>query len=59
MSDLTHPPSAPAAAPPPGPPPRRLDSIDLLGGDREVLIVHRGQVYRLRVTKADKLILTK
>ena len=27
--------------------------------EREVVIVHRGQEYRLRITKSDKLILTK
>jgi hemin uptake protein HemP len=31
----------------------------LFRGEREVAIVHRGQEYRLRITKADKLILTK
>jgi len=39
--------------------PRRLDSAALLGRQREVVIVHRGQEYRLRVTRSDKLILTK
>jgi hemin uptake protein HemP len=38
---------------------RRIESRVLFGGDREVLIVHEGQEYRLRITKADKLILTK
>jgi hemin uptake protein HemP len=38
---------------------RRVDSVTLLGRQREVVIVHRGQEYRLRVTKSDKLILTK
>ena len=28
-------------------------------GTREVVIVHHGQEYRLRITKSDKLILTK
>ncbi len=35
------------------------DSPALFRGHREVVIVHRGQEYRLRITKADKLILTK
>lgn len=39
--------------------PRRLSSTTLFRDDREVVIVHRGQEYRLRITKADKLILTK
>jgi hemin uptake protein HemP len=38
---------------------RRVNSAALLGRQREVVIVHRGQEYRLRVTKSDKLILTK
>lgn len=36
-----------------------LDSRALLRGDREVLIRHAGQTYRLRHTRNDKLILTK
>ena len=36
-----------------------VDSIALLGGTREVLIRHGGEVYRLRHTRNDKLILTK
>ncbi|MDG2519103.1 hemin uptake protein HemP [Lysobacter sp. OAE881] len=36
-----------------------LDSDDLLRGGREVLIRHGDEVYRLRHTRNDKLILTK
>lgn len=44
----------------PGPPARRrLESAVLFAEDREIVIVHRGQEYRLRITKSDKLILTK
>ncbi|MBI2218723.1 MAG: hemin uptake protein HemP [Candidatus Rokubacteria bacterium] len=39
--------------------PRRIFSTSLFREEREVVIVHRGQEYRLRITKADKLILTK
>lgn len=39
--------------------PRRVDSTALFRDGREVVIVHRGQEYRLRITKSDKLILTK
>jgi hemin uptake protein HemP len=39
--------------------PRRIDSPALFHGEREVVIIHQGQEYRLRITKADKLILTK
>jgi len=38
---------------------RRLDSGALLQGEREIVIVHRGQEYRLRVTRAEKLLLSK
>ena len=37
----------------------RIASADVFRGRREVVIVHRGQEYRLHITKADKLILTK
>jgi hemin uptake protein HemP len=37
----------------------RIASPELFRGRREVVIVHRGQEYRLHITKADKLILTK
>jgi hemin uptake protein HemP len=39
--------------------PRRISSTALFRDDREVVIVHHGQEYRLRITKADKLILNK
>lgn len=54
--------------PPPPPPdrpvpvttqPRRVAVSDLLAGDEVVVLVHNGQEYRLRVTRANKLILTK
>ena len=37
----------------------RLSSRDLFRGGREILILHGGHEYRLRITRADKLILTK
>ena len=37
----------------------RIASTELFRGGREIVIVHRGQEYRLHITKADKLILTK
>ncbi len=49
----------------PAPPqsPRReervLDSRNLFGDRREVLITHNGEHYRLTLTRAGKLILTK
>ena len=37
----------------------RIDSSRLLAGSREVVIEHAGKEYRLRLTRNDKLILTK
>jgi hemin uptake protein HemP len=39
--------------------PRRVYSLALFRGEREVVIIHQGQEYRLRITRAEKLILTK
>lgn len=39
--------------------PRRLDSRMLFAGGSEVTIVHGTDVYRLRLTRQNKLILTK
>ena len=38
---------------------RRVESARLFERGREVIIVHRDQEYHLRITKSDKLILTK
>lgn len=38
---------------------RRLTTEALLAGAREVILEHRGEHYRLRVTANGKLILTK
>jgi len=38
---------------------QRIDSSRLLAGQRELVIDHAGQQYRLRLTRNDKLILTK
>lgn len=46
-------------APPRETPPRRLRSAELFAGRREVRIEHRGVEYRLRLTRFEKLILTK
>jgi hemin uptake protein HemP len=51
-------PCAPAPAPP-GDMPQRIDSALLLRGANELLIDHRGVLYRLRQTALGKLILTK
>jgi|YNPBryunderm2012_1023409.scaffolds.fasta_scaffold08189_2 hemin uptake protein HemP len=38
---------------------RVISSEELLGGGRQLFIVHKGQVYRLILTRNDKLILQK
>ena len=58
--NLTSPPPTPESRQPTEPGgPARIDSPALFRGRREVVILHQGQEYRLRITKADKLILTK
>ena len=37
----------------------RYDSQALFGGQQEILIEHAGHAYRLRITRQNKLILTK
>ena len=39
-------------------PPRRISSESLLGTEKELVIVHNGREYRLRMTQLGKLILT-
>ena len=38
---------------------RTVNSEELFQGDREIRINHNGEIYRMRITKADKLILNK
>jgi hemin uptake protein HemP len=38
--------------------PQKVASVVLLGSSRELVIVHNGREYRLRLTQNDKLILT-
>jgi hemin uptake protein HemP len=40
-------------------PARRIQSKNLLDGSRELVIEHQGAEYHLRLTRNDKLILTK
>jgi hemin uptake protein HemP len=42
----------------PAPLPRTISSASLLAPGREVVIVHNGKEYRLRITQNGKLILT-
>lgn len=37
----------------------RIESADLFIGTREITIAHAGDIYRLRMTAQNKLILTK
>jgi hemin uptake protein HemP len=54
------PPAVPRPAPATTAPPQPvLRSEQLFGGAQEVLIEHRGSVYRLKLTSLGKLILTK
>ena len=39
--------------------PRSVESAALFGGSNELIIIHNGSPYRLRITRQDKLILTK
>jgi len=39
--------------------PTRVDVTRLMRGRHEVVLLHRGEGYRLRVTRQGKLILTK
>lgn len=50
---------APALSPSRAAKQAEFDSRELMRGGREVLIRHAGQVYRLRHTRNDKLILVK
>lgn len=55
---MTAPPPEPPR-PAPAAPPVRIASDRLFGGATEVLIEHRGALYRLKQTSLGKLILTK
>ena len=51
--------SSPSQTPPPAVRPPRIDSRQLLQGGKEIVITHGTEEYRLRLTGAGKLILTK
>ncbi len=55
----TEPTDAQRATSHPGRRQSRIDSARLMQGTRELLIAHAGEEYRLRLTRNDKLILTK
>ena len=53
-------PALPSPSPSPTPATaRRVSSHALLEGERELVIQHQGSEYHLRLTRNDKLILTK
>ena len=41
------------------PSPRHIELSTILGENREAILLHNGDAYRLRVTASNKLILTK
>jgi hemin uptake protein HemP len=43
----------------PRPPRQRVSTTDLMRGGRELILLHEGEEYILRITKTGKLILTK
>lgn len=45
--------------PPPSPRRKRIETAELMQGTREVILVHEGEEYLLRITKNGRLILTK
>ncbi|MDB5570966.1 MAG: Hemin uptake protein hemP [Hyphomicrobiales bacterium] len=60
--DFTGEGARPASAPAVAKAPQDCAQVDaeiLMQGQREILIIHHGERYRLRVTSKEKLILTK
>lgn len=55
----SQPPSDPAPKPPAGPEIPVIDVRQLIGDGREIILMHQGEAYRLRITARDRLILTK
>jgi hemin uptake protein HemP len=59
MNAIPTPPDSRAASSESSPPSTVLTTEHLFGQSREIAILHQGETYRLRITKNDKLILTK
>jgi hemin uptake protein HemP len=59
MAQPPEPRHEPPALPVAYPPRRRITTLDLMQGAREIIILHQGEEYLLRITKTGKLILTK
>lgn len=51
--------ASPASGPEKKRPRRVVTSLELMGNGNELIIEHAGEEYRLRITKQEKLILTK
>lgn len=58
-SPFASPPGVPQRPQSKGPAAARISSRELLRGQRELVIEHQGQEYRLILTRNDKLILNK
>jgi len=48
-----------SASPVSSPQRKRVTTADLMQGAREIIVLHQGEEYLLRITKSGKLILTK
>ena len=59
MTEPNAPPSRSMAHQTIGESPVVFTSEQLFGGRTEILLLHKGMPYRLRITRQDKLILTK
>ncbi len=58
MNALPPPPSAPASKPGASALPV-FDVRQLFGSEREIVLMHQGEAYHLRITARERLILTK
>ncbi|MGD9722551.1 MAG: hemin uptake protein HemP [Pirellulales bacterium] len=59
IADAQPDPQAPRDSQPSHPEAREIDSQDLMQGQREIVIRHGAEAYRLSVTRSGKLILRK
>ena len=59
VKDAFSPKSAEGDSPAPPAGKKRIKVADLMQGAREVILLHEGEEYILRITKAKRLILTK
>ena len=59
MAKTPEPRQAPPASPMSYPQRKRITTADLMQGAREIIVLHQGEEYLLRITRTGKLILTK